>query len=515
MDFVGKRRFGVVLALLAAGLFVVLGAFGVFAGSAAAKVQLHLPAGFSSPKNVELISAGENGFLLCGTQNSTTFVQLLDENGQLLGQAQAPVSTAYSLYRGNRLSLVSPYLDDDGFGVQVHSYQVRQNQLVEGASFELPQVYVTARNDFDMDDSGRYYAAHTPMPELLIFTPSGSYLNAIPPAQGSVQSLAISPDQVLYSLYSGEGKLGIQPLPDSITEQTHLQKSPLYESDVPTGAFRFLSADTLIDSKGDLYAVQPETRLLLKTAQTGGDFACAARMPDGRVLVKTDTDFADAFEDGGQTVGYAFPGELISLAAGEEKTAAVVREGDDWFFLPVTEELCGEGNGSSEPEGSGQEEESSETESQPSESSDSGESPSVKIVSLSNAVRADRDKQCLYLPSGTTWSSLKNLVQAEGARLEAQKPNGVPLVSGYVMTGAVLLAKDESGAVADALTVVVPGDLSGSGSVTQSSVKLFYRVLSGTAELDEASFAAADLDGDGQLTTADLLRLKKELKKSP
>lgn len=512
MNFVGKRRFGAVLALLATGLFVVLGASGVFAGSAAAKVRLQLPAGFSSPKNLELISAGENGFLLCGTQNSATFVQLLDENGQLLGQAQVAVSTAYSLYRGNRLSLVSPYLNDDAFGVQVHSYQVRQNRLVEGASFELPQVYVTARSDFDMDDNGRYYAAHTPLPELLIFTPSGSYLNAIPPAQGSVQSLAVSPDQVLYSLYSGEGKLGIQPLPDSITEQTYLQKSPLYESDVPTGAFRFLSADTLIDEKGNLYAVQPETRLLSKTAQTGGDFACAVRMPDGRVLVKTGTDFADAFENGGHTAGYAFPGELISLAAGEEKTAAVVREGENWFFLPVTEELCSGGNGSSE--GGGQEEESSKTESQPSESSDSGESPSVKIVSLSNAVRADREKQCLYLPSGTTWSSLKNLVQAEGARLEAQKPNGVPLVSGYVMTGAVLMAKDESGAVADALTVVVPGDLSGSGSVTQSSVKLFYRVLSGTAELDEASFAAADLDGDGQLTTADLLRLKKELKKS-
>lgn len=506
MDFVEKRRLGTVLILLSAFVFLALGTSGVFAGSSASRVELHLPAGFSSPKGVELISAGENGFLLCGTQNGASFVQLLDENGQLLRQSQVPVSVAYSLYRNEQLSMISPYyVDEQGFGVQIYSYRVRQNQLIQRISIDLPQISVNVRTDFDMDDSGRYYAAHTPVSDLLIFGPSGDYLNAVPSAFGGFQSLAVSPDQVLYTLYSGETKLGVQPLPDLITEQTSLPKAPLYESDVPVAAFRFLSADTLIDKKGDLYEVQPETHLLMRTAQTKGDPACAAQMEDGQVLVKTGTDFADAFEGAERTAGYAFPGELIALAANGDRTAAVVREGDSWFFLPVTEELL------SEQENSG--EESGETEPESSDASGS-EEPPITIISTNGAVRADRDKQCLYLPSGTTWSALKSLVRVQDAKLEAQKPNGVPLVSGYVMTGAVLLAKDESGTVTDALTVIVPGDLGGSGTVTQSSVNLFYRVLSGTAELEGASFEAADLDGDGQLTTADLLRLKKELKKS-
>ena len=107
------------------------------------------------------------------------------------------------------------------------------------------------------------------------------------------------------------------------------------------------------------------------------------------------------------------------------------------------------------------------------------------------------------------------MLRVQNGTLEAQKPNGVPLVSGYVMTGAVLLAKNGSGEVTDGLTAIVPGDLSGTGRLTQTDSKLLYRVLNGTAELDEASFSAADLDGDGQLTTADLLILKKELNKSP
>lgn len=521
MKFGRKSSVFIALTVAAALLLTVIGTHSILADSSAAAVSLKIPPGFTDLESVELLPAGEDRFLLCGSQKKNSFVLLLDQNGQITDQAAVPDHMAYPLYREGTLSLVCPYRGsgEDEFGVTVYTYTVQRDELDSKLSIDLPQIFVENRNDFDTDSSGRYYAIHSPMEEtILLFEYSGWLLNQISSSHGGFSCVAVSPDDVLYTLYSDESRLGVKVMPDLIREETQLGEIPLFDSEIPRSGFRFLNAQTVIDGAGDLYDVQPDTHLFSRLAETGGDPNCAAVLSSGRVLVKTGESVADAFENGERIGTYRFSGELVSLAAGEDRAAALVHGEDSWYFVPVTDDLLENPDDSSQGESGGEDSShnggtsSSEESSQSEESSDPEQA--AAIFSLSEAVRIDRAAQKIYLPANTTYAALKNMLRVPNGTLEAQKPNGVSLVSGYVMTGAVLLAKEEGGEIAEGLTVIVPGDLSGTGRLTQTDSKLLYRVLNGTAELDEASFSAADMDGDGQLTTADLLILKKKINRS-
>lgn len=510
-----------ILMLFAVLLLTVIGTRSIFAGTSSTAVLLEFPSGFDDPQGVELLPAGNNHYLLCGTQDNRSFVLLLDENGQRLDEQVLSAHMQFPLYQDGKLALVCPYRssNQEEFGVSVYTYAVRRDELDTNQSIDLPQIYVEGKNDFAMDSKGRFYAIHTPMEDsILLFEPSGWLLNQITSTRGPVTSVAVSPNNVLYTQYNGESKFGIKPMPDSIREETPLEEPPLFDSDIPQDGYRFLNKNMVMDESGNLYRVQSDTGLLYRYAETGGDLECAAALSSNKVLVKTEDSRLLEYVDSENTRAYQIPGDLISISANGERAAAIVQREEDWIFLPITQELLEDESSSS------QEESSEEVSSKPEESSKNEESShpdnsselpeKAEIISLNQSVRIDRSAQKIYLPANTTYAALKNVVRVQEGTLEAQKPNGVSFVSGYVMTGAVLLAQNEEGEISDSLTVVVQGDLSGTGRLTQTDSKLLYRVLSGTAELEEASFAAADMDGDGKITTADLLILKKELKKS-
>lgn len=511
-----------ILMLFAVLLLTVIGTRSIFAGTSSAAVSLEFPSGFDDPQGVELLPAGNNHYLLCGTQDNRSFILLLDENGQLLDEQVLSAHMQFPLYQDGKLALVCPYRssNQEEFGVSVYTYVVRREELDKNQSIDLPQIYVEGKNDFAMDSKGRFYAIHTPMEDsILIFEPSGWLLNQIASTRGPVTSVALSPNNVLYTQYDGESKLGIKAMPDSIREETNLEEPPLFDSDLPQDGYRFLNENMVMDESGNLYRVQQDSGLLHRYTETDGDMECAAALSSSKVLVKTEDSRLLEYVDDENTGAYHIPGDLISIAANGDRAAAIVQQEEDWIFLPITQELLEDETSSS------QEESSEEVSSEPGESSKNEESSHpddnsselperVEIISLNQSVRIDRSAQKIYLPANTTYAALKNVIRVQEGILEAQKPNGVSFVSGYVMTGAVLLAQNEEGEISDSLTVIVQGDLSGTGRLTQTDSKLLYRVLSGTAELEEASFAAADMDGDGKITTADLLILKKELKKS-
>lgn len=58
------------------------------------------------------------------------------------------------------------------------------------------------------------------------------------------------------------------------------------------------------------------------------------------------------------------------------------------------------------------------------------------------------------------------MLRAQNGTLEVQKFNGVLLVSDYVMTGAILFAKNGSEGMTGGLTVIMSGDLSGTEHLT-------------------------------------------------
>lgn len=64
-------------------------------------------------------------------------------------------------------------------------------------------------------------------------------------------------------------------------------------------------------------------------------------------------------------------------------------------------------------------------------------------------------------------------------------------------------------------TVAVRGDVSGSGTVNSADVRLLQQYLAGDKELGAAACLAADLNGDGEATAADLVLLAAQIGAKP
>ena len=72
----------------------------------------------------------------------------------------------------------------------------------------------------------------------------------------------------------------------------------------------------------------------------------------------------------------------------------------------------------------------------------------------------------------------------------------------YVGTGATVKAEGE-------LTAVISGDVTGDGRITSADYLQIKRIFSGTLTLDGAYAVAADADSDGKVDSADYLKLKE------
>ena len=492
--FYAKRHFLLTIAAVSLALCLLFATAVISADPSDAIVPISLPAG--SPERLHLIPQGDDRFILTGTGSQSGFALLLDQSGAVLDTVtnQSPLSASFS--RGNKLYLLSPVKSADSHtvsGVRISIYTVSEGGFSLFNFLSLQKVYCDEQYDFYADDSGNLYSANNFwLSTLLVLNSGGELLQSVRTERGAFSGICVSPDNVLYAVYTEETKLGVFPLDSALQGDL-----PLYECDLPATPFRFLDSVTAMDRNGAVFSVQPHSRLFAKRTETGGDMDRACVLPDGGIVCGTGTDTATGFSDGIAVREYRFNGTLLDLACSGGKAAALVQNGDALEFVPLSQAQTTEIDGSSsEPESS-----SEEPSSVPA---DDGTIESARY-------RIDRTNQRIYVDDRTTYSVLKGLVTVNGGALRAEKPNGAVLTSGYVMTGAVLSAMTDDGFATESLTVIVPGDLTGTGSVSSSDMRLFYRWLNGSAELSEPAYAAADFDGDGELTTADLLLLKKKI----
>ena len=77
-------------------------------------------------------------------------------------------------------------------------------------------------------------------------------------------------------------------------------------------------------------------------------------------------------------------------------------------------------------------------------------------------------------------------------------------------TGMKLVLLDD-GKIIDIVSVAVTGDLDGDGYVTTSDVVLFSKQLQKPGSITYAQFRAADMSGDGKVTIDDYLQFIKLL----
>lgn len=101
------------------------------------------------------------------------------------------------------------------------------------------------------------------------------------------------------------------------------------------------------------------------------------------------------------------------------------------------------------------------------------------------------------------------------ARATVFAPDGSERKSGPVCTDDRIVLQDKSGAVLRMLPVTVLGDLTRCGKPTEDGCSLLYEYLTGNASLPDDLSAAADINRDGRIDTADLLKMKLTLLENP
>lgn len=155
---------------------------------------------------------------------------------------------------------------------------------------------------------------------------------------------------------------------------------------------------------------------------------------------------------------------------------------------------------------------SSGTPSSPPSSDQSG-SPAISSESSPDSQPEDSAAD-LYLFSGpVTVESLQQQLDADGrgASVRVTAANGSPAPGGNVGTGSVIEVI-RNGQTESRVTAVVPGDLTGTGTVTEQDYRLLYEHVTDQQELDGVYFQAADVNRDGKVDTGDMLRIKSMIK---
>ena len=111
-------------------------------------------------------------------------------------------------------------------------------------------------------------------------------------------------------------------------------------------------------------------------------------------------------------------------------------------------------------------------------------------------------------------ASLAGIFGGEADGVSAFAPDGTERTDGPVCTGDTIVLRGADGHVLRTVAVTVLGDLTRCGTVTQDGCGLLHACLTGKSALPPDLFAAADLNRDGAVDTADLLAMKLRLRQS-
>ena len=109
-------------------------------------------------------------------------------------------------------------------------------------------------------------------------------------------------------------------------------------------------------------------------------------------------------------------------------------------------------------------------------------------------------------------ASLAAVFGDEAGRVSVFTPDGAKRESGLVCTGDVIVLQDGSGNTLRTVTATVLGDLTRCGTVTENGCSLLYGYLTGRDSLSADLLSAADMNRDGKVDTADLLKMKIKLR---
>ncbi len=473
----------------------------VSAASVSEEKVLVLPESIPLPNEARLVPAGENGIFLAAFSEGESSLFLLDGSGEILQSANIAVSDpcADVFFSNDELHLVFPtFADADRtrYFTRVLSYRIENGVFRPSSTVQLKSVYCEGPGTLVLSETGsaRFYTlSWNSLTHLTLFNQQGVQILEVPTERGMFNGILRCGD-VIFAAYTEEpDALGVWDVSQGVPETDFA----LEESDVPQFPARFLQDGWVVGANGDAFLLDETGKRMDFAFSSGGDVICAAALGDEAVF-RTGTESAVKYSRSGEILSkYAVPeGELLSLCVYEGKFLCLIKSGNSLLLADLEQYLIRDPESSEPPEES----------EPPSESEPDPPSGSSQIES---AFPIDRENHFLILPHPMDFDQLMDgIFYPYSCEISMYHPNGSSFTSGMVATGCTLVL-DLEGTQVDRLQIILLGDLDFSGTLTDEDENLLYGAVAGERVLDDLLFFAADFNGDGVLSTVDLLLFKK------
>lgn len=256
-----------------------------------------------------------------------------------------------------------------------------------------------------------------------------------------------------------------------------------------------VSPDTTVAKLGEMLSISKPLKLTVYKAD--GSIRSSGRLATGDLAVIRDSS--------GKVLNcFLITVEGQSSPSSADSSAVSSNVSSEVSSTPADE--------SSEPEVSSSQPESSEETSSAGESSEP-EAPSSQPESSGTPPSAPEPEiqQEFVLEESIPVSSAVQLLSGKASRVTVIASDGSARKDGLICTGDQLVLQDENGNVFRTITVTVLGDLTRCGRPTERACSILYDYLTENTSLPADLLAAADVNRDRRIDTADLLRLKQKI----
>lgn len=212
---------------------------------------------------------------------------------------------------------------------------------------------------------------------------------------------------------------------------------------------------------------------------------------------------------------YQIKGECIAMATNAKDTGILLKQEDSLYFITLSElsriENTPDSSGPNSSEFDSVSSTTNESDHENDQSSHSDSSSSNYPYQLeSDTFLIDRSNNTIFLPPATTFAVLRDSLNSTKDTIIMKNLSGTTINSGNLGT-SYTVALEIEGSIVDKLTIIVKGDINGTGTVNSRDVQLLYDQLNGSETLSDIQLLACDMNSDELIDTSDLLLLKQQI----
>ena len=459
--------------------------------------------------STKLIPKKDEGYFLIQNQDQETYVALLSEQGYILQEQTFHRKYNEVCYSDDYLYIL---MSDSNHKSSIITYHLSGASVTNYQTTELG----TALHSFTTSRDGTIYGIDYWDKHCLLAYTNVAEKNSAQPIllntfEASLDKLCTSPNDTLYIALRDNTDVYTASISQGLPYHFSLYQT---DTDIPSFSPHTLTNDILFDRNGYLYQLHTEqTSLFTLLSDTCYTNACL--LTDTSILASVASkEYLEELDLNGNIQNrYQIKGECISMATNAKDTGILLKQENSFYFVTLSQlnriETLPNSSGTT----------SSEIPSVPSTPNESDhehdqssypDSSNYPYQLESDTFLIDRSNNTIYLPPSTTFAVLRDSLTSTKDTIIMKNLSNTTISSGNLGTGYTV-ALQIDGLIVDKLTIIIKGDINGTGTVNSRDVQLLYDQLNGSETLSDLQLLACDINSDELINTSDLLLLKQQI----